>query len=599
MAGIHDLHVDAKKYIGAVDILQQTPQIHVLLCADTLFLDGVYQALKEDPRYFSFTDNERPTLCFLPKRDTLVDGLTVAENIFMPQRHGLFLSGKKMEQACQTLFQEFGYYLNPSAQVSTLSTSQRHFVEFYRAYMQKPGVLLANEVTATLSYREIIYFDRIMQSLKEKGTSIFLLTTRCEDAMRLGDLFHIYVDGRERLLLTQQQVQKDPKRLFLTVMNVSVDEADGLGDERRWMETVSESMQVEDHFARIDVVLKAYCDRLQNLMDASFCRLYLYESNNRMLLLAGSSTVRSDFGTIKERELIMISEFRPLFVTNEQETGYGELFESAEYPLGTVCYHLKIDESRRLLLQLGLPEHCKEMTLKNIDMLRHVAVELLVFIENIRLHRQVATLQESNHRIKNNMQMILGYLTLQQRSLEQQMTQDGDRAYVRRAFHDLTGRIMAVYNVHSLISTRGNLPQDGDLAQLLQEIAHIYQDYLALDLHLKTAAMPQKYLLPLCIIFNELMNNTVKHNPDIGRILYVRITAREEDGRAELLYMDDGCGLGEKEPSTGSGIGVHLIETIVRNDLDGRVEILPAEGYCVKITFGIDGVETALKRAFL
>ncbi len=44
MPGIRGLQVDASKYTGEINIWADRPNVHVLLCADTLFLDRAMDA---------------------------------------------------------------------------------------------------------------------------------------------------------------------------------------------------------------------------------------------------------------------------------------------------------------------------------------------------------------------------------------------------------------------------------------------------------------------------------------------------------------------------------------------------------------------------
>lgn len=591
MIGIRGLRVDVSTYSGEVNILSDYPQVHLILSADTQFLDRAFIALTQNPDYFVFGEapHKNAKIGFLRKQDGLVDGLTVAENIFLPNKHGFFLSKRGMSKTCARIFEEIGYYLPPNAQVSDLTASQRRFVEFYQIYLRKPDILVVNEATANLSYKEIIYFSRIIEKLKQQGTSIYFFTTRCEDALRIGDIFHIYVDGEQRCSLTKQEAQSNPEKLFLSVMNIAAKSNED-DNERQWLQTISDSLQIDDQLVRVNMVLSAYCTRICKILDGQFCRLYIYQQRaDEITCVSSNENVRLGFGHLKEPELRGIIKGTPLFFATDRNHGYAELFEDADYPRGIMCYSMNTTAGNRLMIQTGMSAPPKYIDSDRMDQIQRIAIELLIFMENSQLHRQAAILQESTHRIKNNMQMILSYLMLQQQSLLNSITNEEDRRQIEQAFSDLTNRIMAVHNVHNLLSALGTQSATANFQELLEETKKIYDGHLDVALQSDGIDIPQKLLLPLCIILNELMNNTVKHNGQLGRRLHAQIRIAQQDDTAQLSYKDDGVGCGKDISKQSPGIGVRLITMLVKNDLKGEISITANEGYAVEITFPLAG----------
>ena len=587
MTGIQGLRVDGSTYSGEVNIVSDYPQIHLILSADTQFLDRAFMALTQNSDYFTIEgkSHRNKKIGFIRKQDGLVDGLTVAENIFFPNKHGIFLSRQGMSKTCEDMFEEIGYYLPPNAQVSDLTASQRKFVEFYQIYLRKPDFLVANEVTANLSYKEIIYFTRIIEKLKQQGTSSYFFMTRCEDALRIGDVFHVYVDGELRCNLTKKEAQANPEKLILSVMNIATKSNED-DNERQWLQIISDSLQIDDQLVRVNMVLSAYCTRICKILDGQFCRLYIYQQqDDEITCVSSSEEVRPGFGHLKEAEMRSIIKGEPLFFATDRSHGYAELFEDAEYPRGIICYSMNAMEGNRLMIQSGMESPPKYIDSDHMDQIQRIAIELLIFMENSQLHRQTAILQEGNHRIKNNMQMILSYLMLQQQALLNSVTNEEDRKKIEQAFSDLTNRIMTVHNVHNLFSALGTQNTTADFQELLEETKKIYEGHLDVALQSEGIDIPQKLQTPLCIILNELMNNTVKHNKQPGRVLHAQIRIVQQDEIAQLSYRDDGVGCNKDTSKQSSGIGVRLITMLVRNDLKGEIQISKNKGYSVEIKF--------------
>lgn len=184
----------------------------------------------------------------------------------------------------------------------------------------------------------------------------------------------------------------------------------------------------------------------------------------------------------------------------KKEPGYQELFENDHYPKGLICYTLKSKEGDWVFVEIGTDSKAKYINNNKLDMFYYIVLELLIFIENNRLRNQTVILQESSHRIKNNMQMILSYLMLQRQSLQQQLTQEEDREIADHAFQDLMDRIMTVYNVHNLISSEETLQDTVRFSDLLAEISHMYEDYIELELRLEEIVFIKKRCC-LCVQF--------------------------------------------------------------------------------------------------
>ena len=81
-------------------------------------------------------------------------------------------------------------------------------------------------------------------------------------------------------------------------------------------------------------------------------------------------------------------------------------------------------------------------------------------------------------------------------------------------------------------------------------------------------------MVPLGLLLNELITNTLKHafrGRDGGQVKLTISSA--QDGAFDLIYTDDGVGIPlEKMQATGDTLGVSLIEGLVEQ-LNGRMTV--------------------------
>ncbi|MBI3135752.1 MAG: sensor histidine kinase [Bacteroidetes bacterium] len=175
-------------------------------------------------------------------------------------------------------------------------------------------------------------------------------------------------------------------------------------------------------------------------------------------------------------------------------------------------------------------------------------------------------LKEIHHRVKNNLQVITSLLRLQSREIDDEKT--------KAQFQDAVQRIIAMSLIHEKMYQNENLSKI-DLKDYLDTLAvDLIKTYagnirVSLDITSKLDRLGNNTLVPVALIFNELISNSLKHafaNCDHGQIT-VDLFPREKN-MFELMYKDNGTW---SEPNKEGSFGLELIETLTEQ-LDGKVE---------------------------
>lgn len=174
-------------------------------------------------------------------------------------------------------------------------------------------------------------------------------------------------------------------------------------------------------------------------------------------------------------------------------------------------------------------------------------------------------LKEIHHRVKNNLQVITSLLRLQSREIEDEKT--------KAQFQDAVQRIIAMSLIHEKMYQNENLSKI-DLKDYLDTLAvdliktYAGNIHVVLDITSTLERLGNNTLVPVALIFNELISNSLKHafaDRDHGQIT-VDLFPREKN-MFELMYKDDGKW---SEPNKEGSFGLELIETLTEQ-LDGRV----------------------------
>jgi two-component sensor histidine kinase len=166
---------------------------------------------------------------------------------------------------------------------------------------------------------------------------------------------------------------------------------------------------------------------------------------------------------------------------------------------------------------------------------------------------------ELNHRVKNNLSVVVSLLTTQARA------EGSGAAALRRA----ADRIQAIASLHEVLYQgveQGEIEVAGYLARLcgrLRESLLEESGDISIELHAEPGSMQLDEAVPVGLIVNELVTNAVKHAFPEGR---GTIRIRYEHGsQRRLIVSDDGRGLPEgRIDARAAGLGKRLVEAMVR-----------------------------------
>ncbi|MGE4294644.1 MAG: sensor histidine kinase [Campylobacterales bacterium] len=188
--------------------------------------------------------------------------------------------------------------------------------------------------------------------------------------------------------------------------------------------------------------------------------------------------------------------------------------------------------------------------------------------------------RELQHRVKNNLQVILGLAWLQQERAPDPATQ--------LVLGELVGRIRAIALVHeALKSGQGNEPVEIDayLQRLLEELAKAYnRGGLWFAYHGEGLSFSADRAVEIGLVVNEAVTNALLHAFGEEENPWVEVSLRKEGEFYHLGIVDNGPGLPQ---SKAGGLGMGLMEDIARRKLDGEfsVESLPEGGTRVGVIF--------------
>jgi len=200
-----------------------------------------------------------------------------------------------------------------------------------------------------------------------------------------------------------------------------------------------------------------------------------------------------------------------------------------------------------------------------------------------RLGEKDALLLEIQHRVKNNLQMIIALIRIEARNAQGRI----DTA----PFDRLAGRINSMQLLYKLLASPGQ-GNSVDLGVYLSEIASSVMQLHAtegirLNLKVDTYPVSVNIAMPTGLVVNELLTNALKHafvGRDGGAITLHSVV---DEGACRIIIADDGVGLpeGVQWPEQGR-LGALIVRSLRENaKADLMVESRPGQGMRVTITF--------------
>ncbi|MFT5777151.1 MAG: two-component sensor histidine kinase/ABC-type amino acid transport substrate-binding protein [Crocinitomicaceae bacterium] len=194
-------------------------------------------------------------------------------------------------------------------------------------------------------------------------------------------------------------------------------------------------------------------------------------------------------------------------------------------------------------------------------------------------------LQEIHHRVKNNLQIVSSMIKLQ--------AYQSDENNEPFDYGRTIDRINAISLIHDMIYKSENVNVENVesyLSALLQEIitAHSSTEKVSFTITNNDVYIDLKTLVPIAIILNELVVNSLKHAFDEDEHGILSITVNKRDDRTILIgYCDNGTW--KKGPLT-NGFGSSLID-IFTEQLDGNYTLDTTSGACYKFEFKLQFFE--------
>jgi len=196
------------------------------------------------------------------------------------------------------------------------------------------------------------------------------------------------------------------------------------------------------------------------------------------------------------------------------------------------------------------------------------------------LHTKEVLLSEVHHRVKNNLAVISGLLELE--------TEQVQKYEVKKILRESILRIQSMALIHEKLYQSEELSRI-PMRNYIFELVHVIIDTMALDIEINLKTEVENVLMnvnqavPMALILNELVTNSLKHaypdrdNGELG------ISLKRKKGNFILEVYDDGVGT-DYDYKNARTLGLKLIDTLSKQ-LDANLTIRNNKGTHVHLVF--------------
>jgi PAS domain S-box-containing protein len=222
-----------------------------------------------------------------------------------------------------------------------------------------------------------------------------------------------------------------------------------------------------------------------------------------------------------------------------------------------------------------LEERVKQRTAELVTMTRDLEDEVkqrraAEEVVRSQLEEKTVLLREVHHRVKNNLQIIMSLISLQSRNFADPTLQ--------MALNESQNRIRSMSYVHEKLYNSGDVGRvalEGYVRFLAGNLFTLYRmspDRIQLVVETHDVAVDINTAIPLGLVLNELISNSIRHafSPEV--VGEIRITADEDaDGSLHLVVWDNGRGIPAGfDPENSDTLGLKLAYGLI-GQLDGTI----------------------------
>lgn len=522
-------------------------------------------------------ENDAKRISILHQKPLLIENFTVSENLHLsnlPKRTFMpFIDWGKIKRNSKKVLDDFDFDIDNRSKVCHLSDEDKRLVYITSVFLQNPKVIIMHEPMEGLSPAKATRVYRAFKQFKEENGSIIYITKQWEDAIKIADRISILSNGIIIDEMPAEEAKSDPQRLLMQIEEYNFKDNGRYTnhDQISILDTVFKAAEFLTSEYELKDVLLLLANEVTRIMNADGCSIKLIDEFTWSIIDDIEFKNKKEIHAQLTKEAILkIAKENDIYYTNQNDKEFTSLFEKCVNVKTIICIPVLIRSQVTGVIQLSyesLYVYSKEESKYLSALARHAAIA----IEDTRLLGRSALLQESHHRIKNNLQSIVGILSLQKEFISNSPDQSIDQL-----LDSLINRIKSIASVHNLLSKDKLGRSIINVKQIIEAIIHIMNDNpkIVINLDLDDIFIPYSKATSIALIINELVTNCLKHaftEMDSG---IIKIKCKRMEDYIFLSVQDNGKGFPSNfNIDTIDSLGLTILKGLTSSDFQGEMNI--------------------------
>ncbi len=221
------------------------------------------------------------------------------------------------------------------------------------------------------------------------------------------------------------------------------------------------------------------------------------------------------------------------------------------------------DGSQKVILNSAIPLVIKDKVIAALSVIEDITrlAETENELKKLLIEKDML-IKESNHRIKNNLQLMSSLLNLQAANSED--------IYVKEILNDSMSRIASVSVLHDYLYRSANINMVNIQLYIFKVTEHIRKillsksDKIKIIRNIDVFEVNSGLAIALGLVLSELVTNAVKYAFRNRKEGTIKIELKKQDGNIHLKISDNGTGIKQKiDLKAAPSLGLQIVYSLV------------------------------------
>jgi ribose transport system ATP-binding protein len=535
---------------------------------------------------FSLYDLKKNKIEIINQKPKLLGNLSVSENLFLDtsykKKSSIFYFKRKIQKMVEEILIKYNLNLPPDMKVGDLTLEEKKNLAFVRAFSVNPDVVILYEPAENISLSSLMNLHNMIRTHKKEGKSVIYITKQWEDALRIADKIAILNEGEITEILDSQEVKNNPKKLINKIMGFNSDDNNVNPEESQLIESVFEAAEYLTSEYELDDLMNLLAKNAAKAMKADACGISLMDEDTNAIIDKVFYKQNKEVEVEpNESEILNLIGDEKVYYFSKRDKGFEKFFKTNKDICSFICVPLYIRSRLSGIIHI----YYKEVYIyseEEIKYLETIAHQAALAIHDTRLVGSSVLLQESHHRIKNNLQSIISLMSLYKMSIKKDPRKD-----VAEMLDDLMSKIKSIAAVHELLSKDKLGRSIINLKEMIIKIVKFMnstREEIKFNFELDDIFVSYSKASAIALVVNELVTNSLKYafvGKENGEIT---IISKFENESIKLVVSDNGVGFPQNfDIQKTQGLGLSIVYSIITKQLNGEIEMESSNGAKVRI----------------